>query len=73
LVPLLHDITASGAVDENLASKFPYDHGEVLADPLLESRMAIYLIRLEFVLDQGLDLQQRQSELMDNIVAATRE
>jgi hypothetical protein len=73
LVPLLHDITASGAVDENLASKFPYDHGEVLADPLLESRMAIYLIRLEFVLDQALDLQQQQSELMDIIVAATRE
>ena len=73
LVPLLHDVTASGAVDENLASKFPYDHGEVLADPLMESRMAIYLIRMEFVLDQGLNLQQRQSELMAIIAAATRE
>lgn len=73
LVPLLHTISASGAIDENLASKFPFDHGEVLADPLLESRMAVYLNRLEFVLDQGLGLQQRQSELMGIIVAATRE
>jgi len=73
LVPLLHIIVASGVVDENLASKFPFDHGEVLADPLMESRMAIYLIRLEFVLDQGLDLLQRQSELMEIIVVATSE
>ena len=72
-VPVLHTISASGAIDENLASKFPFDHGEVLADPLMESRMAIYLIRLEFVLDQGLDLQQRQSELMEIIVVATSE
>ena len=72
-VPLLHSIAKTGYVDENITSKFPFDHVAVLSDPSLESRMAVYLIRLNFVSVQALDLQRRHSELTELIVTATRE
>ena len=71
LFPSLHDVVATGFVDEDLSSKFPYDHKAALSDPGLESRLATYLIRLEFVSGQATSLLRRQAELISLIDAAT--
>ncbi len=72
-VPILHSIRVSGVMDGHPTSKFPYDHLSVLSDPLFESRIALYLLRLEFVSSQALDLQRRQLMLVDRIRSATTE
>ena len=70
-VPILHDVAATGFAGDDIASKFPYDHNALLADPGLESRLATYLIRLSFVVSQADSLLARQAELSAMIDAAT--
>ena len=71
LVPYLHDVISAGIVNEDLVSKFPYDQKLMLSNPFLESRMATYLIRLEFVSGQASDLLQIQTDLVTLIEDAT--
>jgi hypothetical protein len=71
LVPTFHDIIGTGVVNQDLVSKFPYDQRSLLSDPYFESRLATYLIRLEFVSGQANDLLQDQAELVALINAVT--
>ena len=71
LVPGLHDIIGTGVVNQDLVSKFPYDQRSLLSDPYFESRLATYLIRLEFVSGQAKNLLQDQAELVSLINAVT--
>jgi hypothetical protein len=71
LVPVLHDVIGTGVVNQEMTSKFPYDQKILLSDPYFESRLATYLIRLEFVSEQANDLLQDQIELASMIDAVT--
>jgi hypothetical protein len=70
LVPSLYDVIGTGVVNQDLASKFPYNRRILLSDPFFESRLATYLIRLEFVSEQANDLLQDQAVLVSLINAA---
>jgi hypothetical protein len=67
LVPTLHTVIGTGVVNQELSSKFPYDRRVLLSAPSFESRLATYLIRLEFVSEQAKDLLQDQAELASMI------
>ena len=70
-VPVLHDVIANLAVNPGIVSKFPHDQDVLLSDPYFESRLATYLIRMEFVSFQASDMLDRQEELISLIEAAT--
>jgi hypothetical protein len=63
-IPFLHTISASAVMAGHPSSRFSFDQTSFLADPRLESRLALYLIRMEFVEEQAVDLMDRQSELL---------
>jgi hypothetical protein len=63
LVPRLHEMRLSRVMKGHPTSKFQYDHGKVLSDPSMESRLAVYLIRMEFVREEALALRDREVSL----------
>lgn len=73
LVPAFHTILESGVITGELTSRFPYDHHLILSDPFMESRMATYLIRMEFVVGQARSAMRMQTDLLSLIEAATSE
>ena len=73
IVPRLREVQLFKALQSRPTSKFPYDQAAVLSDPKMESRLAVYLIRIEFVRIQALELQARQEELQVLIESATEE
>jgi len=70
-IPSLHDVIGTGIVNQDLVSKFPYDQGALLSDPYFESRLATYLIRLEFVSSEINSLLDHQAELVSMIETTT--
>ncbi len=54
-------------------SKFPFEPRALLTDPILESLLANYLIRLEFVVAQASEQQARQARLLALIEAEVTE
>ena len=73
IVPRLKELNAAGVTQSGLVSRFPFDIAAVLSDPNMESRLAIYLIRMEFVRRQALDLLERQAILKALVQQATGE
>ena len=71
-IPILHTIGINQVMSGHPASQFPFDLTAFLADPKLESRLAMYLIRMEFVSGQATRLKQRQVELVDLIEETIR-
>ena len=63
-VPFLHTISANALMADHPSSRFPFEQANFLADPKLESRLALFLIRMEFVREQAVDLNDRQRELI---------
>jgi hypothetical protein len=63
-IPFLHTISANVLMSDHPTSKFPFDQTVFLADPKLESRLALFLIRMEFVSEQAADLKDLQRELV---------
>ena len=63
-IPFLHTISANALMSDHPTSKFPFDQTIFLADPKLESRLALFLIRMEFVSEQAADLKDLQRELV---------
>jgi hypothetical protein len=63
-IPFLHTITANALMAGHPSSRFPFEQTGLLADPKLESRLAVFLIRMEFVEEQAADLMERQRELV---------
>jgi hypothetical protein len=63
-IPFLHTISANALMADHPSSKFPFDQTDLLADPQLESRLAVYLIRMEFVREQAIELREQQQELV---------
>jgi hypothetical protein len=66
-IPYLHLISPNSVMDSHPRSKFPLDQSALLGDPELESRLALYLIRLEFVSRWAARLRERQDELVELI------
>ena len=71
IIPRLREIQLVPIMQGHPTSKFPYDQTAVLSDPKMESRLAIYLLRLEFVSRQARDLQTRHERLQAMIDLAT--
>ena len=63
-IPFLHTISFNALMRNHPSSRFPLDQAAFLADPKLESRLALYLIRMEFVSEQAADLEDSQRELV---------
>lgn len=63
-IPFLYTISANAVMSDHPTSKFPFDQTAFLADPKLESRLALFLIRMEFVSEQAADLKDLQRELV---------
>ena len=51
-------------------SSFPYDQSALLADPVVESLLAIYLLRMEFIVAQATRQQKWHGELIALIASA---
>jgi hypothetical protein len=71
--PALKITKANPVMKRHPDSKFPFDQSAVLTDPVLESLLASYLIRLEFVVAQALEQQERQANLLTLIDAVVAE
>ncbi len=74
--PRVPALGATGAVGAQLnlpKSKFPYDQSALMSDPVLESLLALYLIRLKFVMFVAKDLRTRNNELLEDIAAVLNE
>jgi hypothetical protein len=65
--PTLHIDVAEPAFSRNVESRFPFDHLGLMSDPRFESRVSIYLLRIEFLLSGGRDLLQSRSEVIAQI------
>jgi len=63
-VPTLHLDKANRVMAEYPASKFQFDNAAVLSDPRIESRISLYLIRLEYFARSARSLLDRQTELL---------
>lgn len=63
-IPFLHTISANAVMAGHPSSRFPFEQTGFLADPRLESRLALFLIRLEFVEEQAVELLETQTELV---------
>jgi len=70
LVPVLNEMRQTKIMKGHPTSKFQYDQEKVLSDPSMESRLAIYLIRMEFVREEALALRDREASLQDLIELA---
>ena len=51
-------------------SRFPFDRTVLLADPKIESRISLYLIRIRFVEAQATELIENQAQLMRLVQSA---
>ena len=69
-VPVLHTLSEFAVMQDHPRSKFPFDQNVVLADPVFESLLAIYLMRMEFVSAQVASYQERQNRLLSLINSA---
>ena len=65
IVPMLHADSKHRVMESHPVSKFPFDQTIVLADPKTESRLGVYLIRMEFFTEQAMELSERQAILFD--------
>jgi len=72
-IPFLNTISANTVMSNHPTSRFPFDQTAFLADPKLESRLALLLIRMEFVSAQAADLNNLQRELVALIDTTTQE
>lgn len=63
-IPFLHMVSVNALMSDHPTSKFPFDQTAFLVDPKLESRLALFLIRMEFVSDQAAYLKDLQRELV---------
>jgi hypothetical protein len=63
-IPFLHTISANAVMAGHPSSRFSFEPTALLADPKLESRLAVFLIRMEFVQEQAVNLMERQRELL---------
>jgi len=72
-IPFLHTISANALMSNHPTSKFPFDQAAFLADHKLESRLALFLIRMEFVREQAIDLKDLQRELVTLIDTTIQE
>lgn len=66
-IPFLHTISANAVMAGHPSSRFSFEQAGFLADPRLESRLALFLIRMEFVEEQAVELMERQRELVASI------
>ena len=71
--PALRLVKANPVMAPHPDSKFPFDQSVLLTDPVVESLLANYLIRLEFVLVQAAAQQERQNTLLASINAFVAE
>ena len=67
--PTLATMSRINIMREHPKSKFPFDPTAFLGDPLGESRLAIYMIRLEFVMSEMAYFQATQAEVLATIDA----
>jgi len=67
IVPMFHADRQNAVMEGHPASKFPFDQATALADPQTESRLGVYLIRMEFFTVQAKELMERQARLFDLI------
>jgi hypothetical protein len=72
-MPILHMSSGNDVMSDHPISRFPFDQAAFLADPRLESRLAMFLIRMEFVSEQAADLKDVQRELVASIEKAIHE
>lgn len=71
--PALRTMSGVAVMQSHPKSNFTYDQSELLDDPVVESLLAIYLIRLEFVIEQAIEHQERQASLLASINLITSE
>ena len=71
--PMLSTMSTNFVMSKHPGSKFPFDQAALLSDPVFESLLANYLIRVEFVLLQALEQQERQSDLLTSVDAIVAE
>ena len=67
IVPMFHADRQNPVMDGHPVSKFPFDQAAALSDPQTESRLGVYLIRLEFFTFQANALMESQARLFDLI------
>jgi len=67
IVPMFHADRQNPIMEGHPTSKFPFDQATALSDPQTESRLGVYLIRLEFFTAQANELLESQASLFDLI------
>ena len=70
VIPTLHLDSANSVMARHPTSDFPFDQTALLSDPRLESRLSLYLIRLEFLTTMSTDLLEGQSRLLRLVESA---
>ena len=66
-VPILATMIANPVMDRHPRSRFPTDTQSSLSDPREESLLAVYLIRMEFIVSRLRGFRQRQEALVEDI------
>lgn len=66
-IPLMHLLNSNSVMSNHPISKFPLDQAALLADTKLESRLGMYLIRMEFISREATQLRERQNGLVELI------
>jgi hypothetical protein len=69
--PILATMSHLPVMQAHPRSKFPTDVSKSLSDPAAESLLALYLIRMEFVMGRMADFQTYQDDLLLAIRTAT--
>lgn len=64
-IPALHLVSVNKVMKHHPTSKFPFDQAALLADPAVEGRLAVYLIRMEFVSSQARNLIREPAKLIE--------
>ena len=67
--PTLATMSRIKIMREHPKSKFPFDQNSFLGDPVGESRLAIYMIRMEFVTSEMAYFQETQAKVLASIEA----
>jgi hypothetical protein len=63
-MPALHLVGNHPLMADHPKSKFLFDQATLLSDPRMESRLSVYLIRMEFVTEWARYLLEQQSSLL---------
>jgi hypothetical protein len=67
IVPMFHADRKNTVMEGHPESRFPFEQTIALADPQTESRLGVYLIRMEFFTAEAKELMERQETIFDLI------